>query len=97
VRFDPSDSSVTVPCRWKPVSHLRRLKFLLRWLPALPRWANLCRAYGAGAEWTDAPPFEPVPRSETGSQDELLRSAGAIHKVNGEDNGARLTSRETAS
>ena len=31
------------------VSHLRRSEFFLRAFPAFPRWANLCRAYGAGA------------------------------------------------
>jgi hypothetical protein len=30
------------------VSHLRRSRFGLRIFPALPRWAKLLRAYGAG-------------------------------------------------
>ena len=31
------------------VSHLRRSEIFLRCFPALPRWANLFRAYGAGS------------------------------------------------
>ena len=31
------------------VPHLRRSGFFLRRFPGLPAWANVCRAYGAGA------------------------------------------------
>jgi len=34
-------------CSVEAVSHLRRSGFSLRFFPALPGWANLCRAYGA--------------------------------------------------
>src|SRR5580658_5147723 len=33
----------------KDVSHLRRSELSSQFLPALPGWASLCRAYGAGA------------------------------------------------
>ena len=37
--------------RARHVSHLRRSGFFLPFFPPLPRWASLCRAYGAGLEW----------------------------------------------
>jgi hypothetical protein len=50
------------------VPHLRRLAFLNVTDPALPRWANFCRAYGTGghpvheAGYPEIPGLKPILR-----------------------------------